>query len=92
MTPDDEAPTQEAEFPTQEAEVPYEGRHRLNEWGPVCADCGQTDLDIAVGWSLCAACFHSDRFDGSAYWAPLWCGLLLVAGVSFLVAVLVLLI
>lgn len=77
--------------PTQEADLSYQGRHRLNN-DPVCADCYQADSDTGlVGWSLCAACFHSDRFNGMAYWSPLWCGLLLVAGLSFLVAALTIL-
>ena len=46
------------EAPTQEAKVSYQGRHRRNEPGLTCAECGQADLDTEVGWSLCATCFH----------------------------------
>jgi hypothetical protein len=77
--------------PTQEAEVFYEGRHRRNDLVNTCAECGRADPDTEVGWSLCGTCFHSDQFNGAAYWVPLWCGLLFLTGIGVLIAAIVVL-
>lgn len=54
----------------------------------VCFECGRSDPDTEVGWPLCATCFHSDQFNGMAYWAPPLCGLLFLTAIGFLVAAL----
>lgn len=85
MTTTEDAPTVDMAAATMAAGVQV-----LNTG---CAHCGGRDGDTElVGWSLCAACFHGDRFNGLAYWTPLWCGLLFAGGFAFLVAALLVLV
>lgn len=77
----DDAPTVEA--PTVTLEQACSVPEHLTAG---CVFCGSHDADTdVVGWSVCRACFRADRFDGTAYWMPLWCGLLYCVGMAFLV-------
>lgn len=49
-----------------------------------CATCERTD--DPVGWTICDTCFHKDRFDGFAYWTPVFCALMFLVAASFFVA------